>query len=96
LLLGYRLARAAGDSWFLSRGETVRGHEFHYSAWEDRPCELPPAYLLLPRSGEGEARPEGARIGNLWASYVHIHFAAKPEVAGRFVAACRAVKGGQA
>src|SRR5262249_46287874 len=40
LTLGYRLARATGDSWLLPGGETVRGHEFHYSAWEGRPTDL--------------------------------------------------------
>jgi cobyrinic acid a,c-diamide synthase len=96
LTLGYRVARSAGSSWFLEGGESIRGHEFHYSAWRDRPADLPPAYFLLPRSGAGEPRPEGARTGSLWASYVHIHFGAKPEVASRFVAACRrAASGGQ-
>ena len=66
LTLGYRQAQAVGDSWLLSAGETVRGHEFHYSKWEERPADLPPAYYLLPRSGEGEARPDGAKVGNLW------------------------------
>jgi cobyrinic acid a,c-diamide synthase len=89
LTLGYRVARSAGDSWFLGAGESVRGHEFHYSTWEGRPDDLPPAYFLLSRSGEGKARPEGARLGSLWASYVHVHFGAKPELARRFVAACR-------
>jgi cobyrinic acid a,c-diamide synthase len=89
LTLGYRLARPAGDSWLLPCGEPVRGHEFHYSVWEGRPADLPPAWLLLPRTGEGEARPEGARLGSLWASYVHLHFGGKPELAARFVAACR-------
>jgi cobyrinic acid a,c-diamide synthase len=94
LTLGYRVARSAGGSWFLGEGETVRGHEFHYSAWDGRPDDLPPAYFLLPRSGAGEARPEGARVGNLWASYVHVHFGAKPELAGRFVDACRQADAG--
>ncbi|GAB4535244.1 MAG: cobyrinate a,c-diamide synthase [Anaerolineae bacterium] len=85
LTLGYRLAQAAGDSWLLAEGETVRGHEFHYSSWEDRPDDLPPAYYLLPPDGQGEPRPEGARLGNLWASYVHLHFWSKPELASRFV-----------
>jgi cobyrinic acid a,c-diamide synthase len=89
LTLGYRQAQAAGNSWLLSAGETVRGHEFHYSKWENRPAELPPAFQLLPRSGEGEPRPDGANLGSLWASYVHLHFWGKPELASRFVAACR-------
>jgi cobyrinic acid a,c-diamide synthase len=87
LTLGYRLARAAGDSWLLAAGDIVRGHEFHYSTWEDRPPDLPPAYHLLPPDGQGEPYPEGACLGNLWASYVHLHFWAKPELAANFVAA---------
>jgi cobyrinic acid a,c-diamide synthase len=94
LTLGYRLARAASDSWLLPGGEAVRGHEFHYSVWEERPAYLPPAWLLLPRSGEGDPRPEGACLGSLWASYVHLHFAARPGLAERFVATARRVMGG--
>jgi len=87
LTLGYRLAQAAGDSWLFRAGETVRGHEFHYSVWENRPAELPPAFHLLPPRGRGEPQPEGACLGTLWASYVHLHFWSKPELAGRFVSA---------
>jgi cobyrinic acid a,c-diamide synthase len=94
LTLGYRLARAADDSWLLPGGEVVRGHEFHYSIWEDRPADLPPAWLLLPRSGEGGHRPEGARLGSLWASYVHLHFGVRPGLAERFVAAARRYSSG--
>jgi cobyrinic acid a,c-diamide synthase len=94
LTLGYRLARSALNSWFLSEGENVRGHEFHYSAWEERPDDLPPAYFLLPRSGVGQGRTEGARVGNLWASYVHVHLGAKPELARRIVDACRVAVAG--
>ncbi len=89
LTLGYRLARAAGSSWLFAGGETVRGHEFHYSQWEGRPADLPPAYTLLPSSGAGDSWADGASVGNLWASYVHLNFWAKPELAERFVAACR-------
>src|SRR5262249_38416264 len=94
LTLGYPLTPPGSPSSFLPRGEVVRGHEFHYSVWEDRPADLPPAWLLLPRTGEGEARPEGARLGGLWASYVHLHFAARPGLAERFVAAARRAAGG--
>lgn len=87
LTLGYRLARAADDSWLLARGETVRGHEFHFSLWEGRPADLPPAYRVWPKNGRESPRVEGAHLGNLWASYVHLHFWHKPELATRFVAA---------
>jgi cobyrinic acid a,c-diamide synthase len=87
--LGYRVAQGATSSWFLNAGETLRGHEFHYSAWEGRPASVPPAYFIQPRSGIGEPRPEGACLGNLWASYVHVHFGTMPDLAARFVAAAR-------
>jgi cobyrinic acid a,c-diamide synthase len=89
LTLGYRLAQAASDSWFMATGETVRGHEFHYSVWTDRPSDLSPAYYLLPPGGHGEPRPEGAHMDNLWASYVHVHFWSKLELAARFVGSPR-------
>lgn len=87
LTLGYRLAEAVADSWLLRRGERVRGHEFHYSVWEERPPNLPPAYRLIPPDGQGDPQPEGALVGNVWASYVHLHFWTKPELACRLVAA---------
>ena len=89
LTMGYRLARAVGESWFLRQGESVRAHEFHYALWEDRPAGLPPAYRLCSPRGGGQCRFEGACVGNLWASYVHVHFASKPELAVRFVEACQ-------
>jgi cobyrinic acid a,c-diamide synthase len=90
LTLGYREARAAGDSWLFSAGESVRGHEFHYSAWEGYISKAPPAFYLQPSSSrDSDARPEGVCMGNLWASYVHLHFGGKPELAERFVRACR-------
>ena len=85
LTLGYRVAQAQSDSWLFRAGETVRGHEFHFSTWEGRPADVPAAYHLLPRNGHGPARPDGACLGSLWASYVHLHFWAKPELAARFV-----------
>ena len=86
LTLGYRLAQTVSDSWLMPAGESVRGHEFHYSVWEARPADLPPAYHVLPHDGQGDPRPEGAHVGNLWASYVHLHFWSKPELASSFVA----------
>jgi cobyrinic acid a,c-diamide synthase len=94
LTLGYRQARASGSSWLLQENECVRGHEFHYSTWEDRSDDLPAALLLLtPRDGTGTPRREGACVGNLWASYVHFHFWGKPELARRFVEQARKIAG---
>ncbi len=86
LTLGYRTARSVSDSWLWRAGETIRGHEFHYSLWENRPSDLSPAYELLPSASQKETRWDGACIGNLFASYVHLHFLARPELATRIVA----------
>ena len=89
LTMGYRQGRAPRDSWLFHAGETIRGHEFHYSTWVDRPAGLLAAIELASRDGDGTDRPEGACERNLWASYVHLHFDGLPELAYRFVEACR-------
>lgn len=89
LTLGYRTVCANGASWLWESGETVRGHEFHYSVWDDRPAELPWLYTCLPDALRPDARPEGACTGNILASYVHIHWLAAPHLATRFIAAAR-------
>ncbi len=96
LTLGYRQAQAASSSWLLDEKESVRGHEFHYSTWKDRPADLPAAFLLTPRDASGTPRREGACVGNLWASYVHLHFWGKPELAQRFVTQARCASKGNA
>ena len=92
LTLGYRVARAPAGNWMWCAGETVRGHEFHYSVWEGRPTDMTPAYELLSSEFQPQTRTEGAAVGNLLASYVHVHFQARPEVARRFVRAAAGFK----
>lgn len=88
LTMGYRQTTAARDSILCPAGERLRGHEFHYSDWLDRPQGLPHAYEVSPRAG-AHARPEGYARDNLLASYVHLHFGQDPRLAERFAAACR-------
>ena len=89
LTLGYRRARVPHSSWLFEAGEEIRGHEFHYSQWEGRPPGVPAAYALLTPRGNGEPWSEGAHDGAVFASYVHVHFWGKPELAKRFVKACQ-------
>ncbi len=87
LTLGYRVARGVRTNWLVHAGETVRGHEFHYSTWRNRPEDLAPAYELLPDAFSSATSTEGAQIDQLLASYVHLHFLALPDLAARFVRA---------
>ncbi len=81
LSIGYREARAQGESPLWCSGEAVRGHEFHYSAVDG---DGMPAWELTAR---GITRPEGFVSGGVHASYLHVHWAAFPQVAPRLVAA---------
>lgn len=87
--LGYATVRATRDTILLKVGECIRGHEFHYSAWEGIPRDLAHPYAVLPRREHDAIRPEGFARDNILASYVHLHFGAMPSLADRFVeAAC--------
>jgi cobyrinic acid a,c-diamide synthase len=76
------------------KGTKVRGHSFHCS----RLCAgsaMPTAYRLkYTLSGREEL--EGYRNGNVLASYVHIHFRAKPTLAKALVTAARQAQGVEA
>ena len=84
LTLGYRTVTARTDGPHLARGRTVRGHEFHWSTLDAPAAAATAAYAL----GEGDA-VEGYASANVWASYVHLHFAADAAIARRFVEVCR-------
>jgi cobyrinic acid a,c-diamide synthase len=80
LTLGYREARALSDSPLITQGTLVRGHEFHYSVVEPG-AGGKPAWELADRG------PEGFVLGGVHASYLHVHWAATPEVPRRLVGA---------
>lgn len=86
LTLGYRIVRAVRDNWLLRAGEVLRGHEFHYSTWEWSPNPNAAVYQVVAENG---SRIEGMQIGNVIASYVHLHFLAHSALAHRFVAAAQ-------
>lgn len=93
LTLGYREAVAVTATPWLPAGTSLRGHEFHYTQAEPSPGAPPPAWTL---SSNGRSRPEGYVRGAIQASYLHVHWAAFPQVARDFVAAVRTVRGGSA
>ncbi len=83
LSLGYREATAAAASACFGAGEAFRGHEFHYSGIEPAGGKSP-AWRLAAGGAEWS---EGFLRGGVHASYLHLHWAAHPEVATRLVAA---------
>jgi cobyrinic acid a,c-diamide synthase len=89
LTLGYRTVRARRDTMLLRAGETVRGHEFHWSELTDAALE-PAAYDL-----EETGRPEGYAAGSVLASYVHLHLGSDPRLTPRFVEAYGGTRGGE-
>jgi cobyrinic acid a,c-diamide synthase len=87
LTLGYRDAVALTDSPLAEAGSRITGHEFHRTAVHPRS-----GLLLSPAGGAAwawrGADPEGFATGNVHASYLHLHWAARPDIARRVVAAC--------
>jgi cobyrinic acid a,c-diamide synthase len=81
---GYRDARAATATPWLDAGTEVRCHEFHYSSIRAAGA---PAWEL---SAGGLTRPDGVVAGSVQGTYLHVHWAAYPEIAARFVRAAAA------
>ena len=90
LVLGYREVEALADGPLLTRGQRVRGHEFHWSVQEVNPTEGDAMYSVLDQEG----RPEGFRSGTVCASYIHLHLGSDPSLARRFVDTCASSKKG--
>jgi len=88
--LGYVEVELAADAAWGAAGQRLRGHEFHYSEIESDELAgggWERAYRLNRRRG-GVERSEGFQRGRVLASYVHLHWASRPEAAGRLVDAC--------
>ncbi len=81
--LGYCEVTTRTDTCLGPAGTVLRGHEFHYSELVDNvPDNWLRAYQTKHRTASGE---EGYTQGRILASYVHLHFAARPDVAQHFV-----------
>jgi cobyrinic acid a,c-diamide synthase len=65
------------------QGETLRGHEYHYSEMTSLP-DWKTAYNVRPRMSDGIFF-EGFFKESILASYIHLHFASRPDLANEFV-----------
>ncbi len=85
---GYSEATAQTDTLLAEAGDTLRGHEFHYSEFSG---DDPFAFTLCKeRDGDVQARWQGGyQIGNTLASYLHIHFLQRPQMLKRWIDVAR-------
>ncbi|MBF2073758.1 MAG: cobyrinate a,c-diamide synthase [Synechococcales cyanobacterium C42_A2020_086] len=91
LTLGYRCAVAQHSGPLLPLQAQVWGHEFHRSHLTALPNA--PLYHLWGYEGYPNGNPrdhgyEGWRQQQVHASYVHLHWGARPEIPARFLAHC--------
>jgi cobyrinic acid a,c-diamide synthase len=93
--LGYAEAELTEDALWGGAGTVARGHEFHYSELVGDPAASAGwrRVYRVGRSRGGEREREGFTNGTVLASYVHLHFAARPEMARRFHRCCAEVPG---
>lgn len=84
--LGYREATALADTPLADAGETLRGHEFHYSTWDRAAAPPAPAWRACGTRAGASPMPAGHADKGLLASYLHIPLAQRPDLANRLVA----------
>ncbi|MBD2810264.1 cobyrinate a,c-diamide synthase [Xenorhabdus sp. Vera] len=92
---GYCEATAMQDTPLVARGETLRGHEFHYSDFITR--QSPIFDCVKWRDGSAQSTHKkvqkhwqgGYQNGNTLAGYLHIHFAQRPGLLHRWLTAAR-------
>lgn len=85
---GYCEARAMRKTLLAAPGETLRGHEFHYSDFTPES----PAVLACRKVRDGMTLQQwsgGWQVGNAFASYLHLHFAQRPTMLNHWLAAAR-------
>ncbi|MFC1830110.1 cobyrinate a,c-diamide synthase, partial [Thermodesulfobacteriota bacterium] len=85
--LGYREITLTKDTIIGTNGQSIRGHEFHYSEITEFSDNTETAYQVSPRKGLKRI-DEGFMVNNTLGSYTHLHFGSFPDAAGRFVASC--------
>ncbi len=87
---GYTVAEVVEDSLFFTKGQVLRGHEFHntrVSALDRSKVRF--AYRLSKGFGVDADHNDGLMIDNILAAYTHLHATAVPSWAERFVQAAQ-------
>lgn len=72
-----------------TKGMRLRGHSFHCSKVLNEEARKT---ATVHYSLSGQSEQEGFAAGNVFGSYVHLHFAADPSLAARFVSLARSAR----
>ena len=90
--LGYAEVTLAVDTLWGPAGGTCRGHEFHYSEIiaDDGESDGWQRPYMVQRRGSQQAA--GLAKHNVLASYVHLHWASRPETIDHFLSHCKACR----
>lgn len=84
LILGYRTGIPLHENWLYPKNTPVKGHEFHYSVWNNPSPEKAFLQISSPVAGS-ESTTEGYLDNNIIASYIHVHFGQNFQLAQNFV-----------
>ena len=85
--VGYVTAKALQHQVLADAGDTLLGHEFHFSTLEPL-CENFPWAYELAGSRQKEIHKDGYAAKNLVASYLHMNFDGNPGAAEYFLKSC--------
>lgn len=84
--LGYREITVKDDTIVGRAGSTLRGHEFHYSEIKSSPEPAGGGSVFSAKDGYGGEIPvDGFRYKRTLASYIHVHFGSRPDIANNFI-----------
>lgn len=86
--MGYRQGELIKDCILGSKGDIITGHEFHYSKFIPKESETD-SFSLKYLEG---SRKDGYSSENIFASYLHFHFAANVEASEAFIKSCLSFK----
>ncbi|MBW4490545.1 MAG: cobyrinate a,c-diamide synthase [Trichocoleus desertorum ATA4-8-CV12] len=88
LTLGYRRAIAQQTSPLVTAGTMVCGHEFHRSTLAATTPQPLFQTWRYDQSSQEAPSLEGWRSHQVHASYLHLHWGSRPELAAQFVRSC--------
>lgn len=95
--VGYVEAKALADNVLCAGGESLRGHEFHFSRMlPDGGEENFPWAFAFKKMRTGAVYQGGYAAGNVLASYLHMHFAGNRPAAKCFIERCAGYRAKQA